>query len=81
MFAHSVTLAADLMSNGTLKSMLDLLKQAVILAGGALMVFGGVTVGSNLKDHNGPAITGGLLELAGGALIAACGVFFTQLAG
>lgn len=76
---NTVTLAADLMSNSTLSSMLDLLKQAVILAGGALIIFGGITVGSNLKDHNGPAITGGLLEIAGGALIVACGAFFAAL--
>lgn len=80
MFGHSVTLAADLMSNGTLKSVLDLLKQACVLGGGALAVFGGVTIGTNLKDHNGPAITGGILELAGGALVAACGAFFLSLA-
>lgn len=77
--AQTATLAADLMSNGTLTTILDLLKQACILGGGVLMVFGGVTIGTNLKDHNGPAITGGILEIAGGALIIACGALFMAL--
>lgn len=81
MFAlHTITMAADLMSNGTLHNMLDLLKQACILAGGILIVFGGFTLGTNLKDHNGPAITGGILEMAGGAIIAACGAYFMAIA-
>lgn len=62
-----------------LTSILDLIEKALFLGGSVLAVFGGVTVGTNLKDHNGPAITGGILQIAGGVLIIACGVLFSQI--
>ncbi|QOL37564.1 hypothetical protein BS3272_05450 [Bifidobacterium subtile] len=62
-----------------LTSLIDLLNKALYLGGVVLIVFGGVTVGTNLKDHNGPAITGGILQIGGGALVVACGVLLSTI--
>ncbi|PLS30107.1 permease [Bifidobacterium margollesii] len=69
------------MNNATLTSVLNLVSQALVLGGGALIVFGGVSIGTNLKDHNSPAITGGILQIGGGALIIACAAIFRSLRG
>lgn len=65
---------------------MDLLNQAVQLivrfvtiGGGGLLVFGIVTVGINLKDHNGPAISSGVLQIVGGALIIAAAQLFQSI--
>lgn len=62
-----------------LVTILSLLNKALYLGGVVLIVFGGVTVGTNLKDHNGPAITGGILQIGGGALVVACGVLMSTI--
>ena len=57
---------SELLTNG-----LTLLKQACTIGGGVLAVLGVITVGVNLKDHNGPAVSGGVLQFIGGVLIIA----------
>lgn len=65
---------------------MDILNQAIALiskfvtvGGGALAVWGIVTIGTNLKDHNGPAISSGVWELVGGALIIAAAQLFSAV--
>lgn len=36
-----------------------LISNVVTFAGGLLLLFGAVTLGTNLKDHNGPGISSG----------------------
>ncbi|KFJ03131.1 MULTISPECIES: hypothetical protein [Bifidobacterium] len=81
MFPYAVLSAVEAASLSTpmLTSLIDLLNKALYLGGVVLIVFGGVTVGTNLKDHNGPAITGGILQIGGGALVVACGVLLSTI--
>ena len=39
-----------------------LISNVVTFAGGLLLLFGAVTLGTNLKDHNGPGISSGLFR-------------------
>ena len=48
-----------------------LISNVVTFAGGLLLLFGAVTLGTNLKDHNGPGISSGAWAMAGGVLIIA----------
>ena len=45
-----------------------LISNVVTFAGGLLLLFGAVTLGTNLKDHNGPGISSGAWAMAGGVL-------------
>lgn len=47
----------------------SLITNVVNFAGGLLLLFGAVTLGTNLKDHNGPGISSGAWSIAGGVLI------------
>lgn len=49
----------------------SLITNVVNFAGGLLLLFGAVTLGTNLKDHNGPGISSGAWSIAGGVLIIA----------
>ena len=40
---------------------------------------GAVTLGTNLKDHNGPGISSGAWAMAGGVLIIAVATYFGTL--
>lgn len=51
----------------------------VNFAGGLLLLFGAVTLGTNLKDHNGPGISSGAWSIAGGVLIIAVATYFGTL--
>lgn len=44
-----------------------------------LLLFGAVTLGTNLKDHNGPGISSGAWAMAGGVLIIAVAAYFGTL--
>lgn len=50
-----------------------------ILPVGLLLLFGAVTLGTNLKDHNGPGISSGAWSIAGGVLIIAVATYFGTL--
>jgi hypothetical protein len=60
-------------------SILGLFSGVVIVGGGLLALLGAVGVGTNLKDHNGPAIGQGAWQIVGGALIILAGAIFSQL--
>ena len=55
-----------------------LISNVVTFAGG-LLLFGAVTLGTNLKDHNGPGISSGAWAMAGGVLIIAVATYFGTL--
>ena len=42
----------------------NLISNVVTFAGGLLLLFGAVTLGTNLKDHNGPGISSGAWAMA-----------------
>lgn len=56
-----------------------LISNVVTFAGGLLLLFGAVTLGTNLKDHNGPGISSGAWAMAGGVLIIAVATYFGTL--
>lgn len=64
---------------GIVNQILDLFAGVVIVGGGLLALIGAVGVGTNLKDHNGPAISQGAWQIVGGALIILAGALFNQL--
>ena len=53
----------------------EVLAMAAKAGGGLWAAWGLVQVGTGVKDHNGPAMQGGLWQLIGGAIIVAAGVF------
>ena len=55
----------------------SLITNVVNFAGGLLLLFGAVTLGTNLKDHNGPG--SGAWSIAGGVLIIAVATYFGTL--
>ena len=57
----------------------NLISNVVTFAGGLLLLFGAVTLGTNLKDHNGPGISSGAWAMAGGVLIIAVATYFGTL--
>ena len=57
----------------------SLITNVVNFAGGLLLLFGAVTLGTNLKDHNGPGISNGAWSIAGGVLIIAVATYNTHL--
>lgn len=56
-FADALTDAQTLLSEGTEK------------IGILLAAWGVILIGINLKDHNGPSINGGILQVVGGVII------------
>ena len=56
-----------------------LISNVVTFAGGLLLLFGAVTLGTNLKDHNGPGIICVAWAMAGGILIIAVAAYFGTL--
>lgn len=68
------------MNSALLTTGLDLLKQAATIGGGVLAVFGVIAIGTNLKDHNGPAISGGVFQFIGGILIIAAAQLLLNVA-
>ena len=58
-----------------------LISNVVTFAGGLLLLFGAVTLGTNLKDHNGPGISSGAWAMAGGVLIIAVPDFSMSMLG
>lgn len=46
-----------------------LISSVVRIAGIVLLAWGVITIGTNAKDHNGPAISQGVWQTVGGALV------------
>lgn len=51
----------------------------VTAGGGLIAVWGGVILGTNLKDHNGPGIANGVWTMAGGGVIIAVAQLFASI--
>ena len=62
-----------------LTSVLGYIKAFAIVGGGLLCLWGLITLGTNIKDHNGPGIQQAIWQVVGGALIIAAGILFCIL--
>ena len=58
---------------GELETAKSLLSKAATAGGGLWAVWGLVSLGLSIKDHNGPGIQGAIWQLIGGAIIIAAG--------
>ena len=67
------------LSSPILDAALSLMKSACTLGGGFLAIWGIIQIATNLKDHNGPAITGGVWQLLGGVMIVVAGQLFLSI--
>lgn len=57
-------------------TVIDLLKQGVMIGGGLWTLWGAVVLGGALKDHNGPGMQTGIWQMVGGMIIiGAAGLF------
>lgn len=78
-FAPTVYAADALKSNAILQTVVSLLSTGVGIAGGALMVWGGVTIGISVSQHQGQDLSPGIMKLIGGAIIVACAALFANI--
>ena len=60
-------------------SVVNTLTTYVTAGGGLLAVWGAVTLGTNLKDHNGPGISQGVWQIVGGGVIIAAAQLFASV--
>lgn len=63
----------------TFKTVINTLTTYVTIAGGLIVVWGAVILGSNLKDHNGAGMTNGIWTAVGGAVIIAAAALFNGI--
>lgn len=75
-FAPTAFAADALKSNAILQTVVSLLSTGVGIAGSILMVWGGVTIGISVSQHNGQDLTPGIMKLVGGAIIVASAILF-----
>lgn len=81
-FSPSVLAAGEeLKTNTTLQSVVGLLSTGVGVAGGLLIVWGGVTVGISVSHHNGQDLSPGIMKIIGGAIVVASAVLFNGILG
>lgn len=67
---------------GILENIKTMLQGGLAFVGGAMVVFGGVTIGINVHGSaqgNGGAIASGVAVLVGGAIVAAAAMYFGSL--
>lgn len=62
-----------------LSTVINLLQKGVLIGGGIWTVWGVVTLGTALKDHNGPGMQTGIWQIVGGGLIVAAAALFGTL--
>ena len=62
-----------------LANILTLIKDAVMLLGGALVVWGGVQLGLSLKERDGGQMASAFGWIVGGAVVIAAAAYFGQL--
>lgn len=65
---------------GLLNTVLDLFVKFATIGGGLWLVWGAVTFGGGLKDHNGPQTQSGLWQVVGGGMIIAAAQVFNAIA-
>lgn len=62
-----------------LSTVLEYIRTFAVMGGGLLCLWGVITLGTNIKDHNGPGIQQAIWQVVGGALIIAAGVLFSNI--
>ena len=62
-----------------LSTVLDYIRTFAVMGGGLLCLWGVITLGTNIKDHNGPGIQQAIWQIVGGALIIAAGILFSSI--
>ena len=62
-----------------LSTVLDYIRTFAVMGGGLLCLWGVITLGTNIKDHNGPGIQQAIWQVVGGALIIAAGILFSSI--
>lgn len=73
-----VMILARASATSTMTSILNTLSTWVMIGGGLWGVWGAVTLGTGLKDHNSPGIQSGTWQIVGAAVImVAAGMFKT----
>lgn len=68
------------MNNNLLPDILKLFTQFATIGGGLWLVWGAITTGLALKDHNGPQIQSGIWQVVGGGMIVAAALLFARIA-
>jgi len=63
----------------TIKEVLNLVKDYVVIGGGLWAVWGVIVLAGALKDKNGPALQNGVWQIIGGGLIVAAASMFSTL--
>ena len=63
-----------------LNTILSLFTKFAIIGGGLWLVWGAITTGGALKDHNGPQIQTGVWQIVGGGLSVAAAALCQQIA-
>lgn len=64
-----------------LSTVLEYIRTFAVMGGGLLCLWGVITLGTNIKDHNGPGIQQAIWQVVGGALIIAAGILFSSIIG
>lgn len=64
-----------------LSTVLEYIRTFAVMGGGLLCLWGVITLGTNIKDHNGPGIQQAIWQIVGGALIIAAGILFSSIIG
>lgn len=62
-------------------TVIDLLKQGVMIGGGLWTLWGAVVLGGALKDHNGPGMQTGIWQMVGGMIIIGAAGLFGSITG
>lgn len=78
----ALTVPQPAYANNALSNVTGLLQNGLTFLGGAMVVFGAVTIGINVSgtaQGNGGAIASGVATAIGGAIIVAASVYFGQL--
>lgn len=69
------------MNTTFLATVLKYIQTFAIIGGGLLCLWGVISLGTAIKDHNGPGIQSAIWQVVGGALIIAAGVLFGSIIG
>ncbi|UAJ81783.1 hypothetical protein IT072_20785 (plasmid) [Leifsonia sp. ZF2019] len=64
-----------------LNSILQLISKVAILGGSLWLLWGVIVLAGGLKNHEGPAIQGGIWQIVGGGMIISAAALFTTLTG